>query len=131
MKTIRYIAGLCAMLLFFSCSSSRFVVEKNPQKHNPVDEVAWLKEQKKEFENTLCRITLYEKEGKTYYEIYKPVEGAFDMKTTTLFDEAGNSVMSYGGLMSPARQAVIDQFFEGATQIGVVWEASPKKEKKK
>ncbi len=132
MKTVRYILGLCGfILLLHSCANSQFVVEKNPQKHNPVDEVAWLKKQKKEFETSPCRITLYEKEGKTYYEIHKPIEGAYDMKTTTLFDESGNHVMSYGGQMPPARRMVIDKFFKEAEKIGIIWECNPKKERVK
>ncbi len=128
MKFFRYILLLSVSLLS-ACSGSRFIVEKNPSKHNPVDEVAWLKVQKNDFENSRCRITCYEKTGKTYYEIFKPIEGAYDLKTTYLYDEAGNCIMSYGGLMSPERRAFVEQFFEGATKIGIIWESNPKEEK--
>ena len=73
MKTIhKLIALLCGGMLLLSCDSSRYVVEKNPARHNPVDEIAWLKEQKKSLSQTECRITLYEKAGELYYAIYMP-----------------------------------------------------------
>ena len=49
MKAIRnFITLLCAgLLMLSSCAGSKYVVEKNPARHNPVEEIAWLKEQKK------------------------------------------------------------------------------------
>lgn len=123
MKTIRnLIALLCGGMLLLSCGSSRYVVEKNPARHNPVDEIAWLKEQKKSLSQTECRITLYEKAGELYYAIYMPTPGAFDKNITTVYDSQGEICLKYGSLMPPARRKAVEQFFEGATDKGIIWE---------
>lgn len=123
MKTARnFIVLLCAGLLMLSCSGSKYVVEKNPAKHNPVDEIGWLKKQKKSLSQAECRITLYEKEGALYYAIYMPTPGAFDKNTTTVYDSKGEMCLKYGGLMPPARRKAVEQFFDGAIDKGVVWE---------
>ncbi len=127
MKMIRNLfVGLCGAVLLLSCGSSRYVVEKNPARHNPVDEIAWLKEQKKSLSQTECRITLYEKAGERYYVIYKPTPGAFDKNTTTVYDSRGEMCLKYGGLMPPARRKAVEQFFEGAIDKGVIWECRPR-----
>lgn len=119
-RNIATLLGGC--LLMIACASSPYVVDRNPQKHNPVDEIAWLKKQKKALENTPCRISLFEKEGKNYYSVYMPTPGAFDKNTTTVYDEEGNICLKYGGLMPPARKAAVKEFFEGAVDKGVIWE---------
>lgn len=124
MKTARiFITLLCTgLLMLSSCTSSKYVVEKNPAKHNPVDKIEWLKERKKVLSQAECRITLYEKEGALYYAIYMPTPGAFDKNTTTVYDSEGKMCLKYGGLMPPARREVVRQFFEGAVDKGVIWE---------
>lgn len=124
MKTARnFITLLCTgLLMLSSCTSSKYVVEKNPAKHNPVDEIEWLKERKKVLSQAECRITLYEKEGALYYAIYMPTPGAFDKNTTTVYDSEGKMCLKYGGLMPPARREAVEQFFEGAVDKGVIWE---------
>lgn len=124
MKAIRnFITLLCAgLLMLSSCAGSKYVVEKNPARHNPVEEIAWLKEQKKSLSQTECRITIYEKAGELYYAIYMPTPGAFDKNITTVYDSQGEICLKYGGLMPPARRKAVEQFFEGATDKGVIWE---------
>lgn len=124
MKAIRnFITLLCAgLLMLSSCAGSKYVVEKNPARHNPVEEIAWLKEQKKSLSQTECRITLYEKAGELYYAIYMPTPGAFDKNITTVYDSQGEICLKYGGLMPPARRKAVEQFFEGATDKGIIWE---------
>ena len=122
MKQLRYICQLCLALLLLSCTASQYVIEKNPRKDNPVDEIAWLKEKTKGLKNTACQITLFEKEGKCYYSFYRPTPGAFDKNTTTVYDSEGKMCLKYGGLMPPARREVVRQFFEGAVDKGVIWE---------
>lgn len=123
MIPVRNIASLLGgCLLMIACAGSPYVVDRNPQKHNPVDEIAWLRKQKKELENMPCRIALFEKEGKAYYSIYMPVPGAFDKSTTVVYDEEGNLCLKYGGLMPPARRVAVEQFFKDAVEKGVIWE---------
>lgn len=123
MRTARNLIVLfCGVLLLLSCAGSKYVVEKNPNRHNPVDEIAWLKERKKALSQAECRITLYEKEGALYYVIYMPTPGAFDKNTTTVYDSEGKMCLKYGGLMPPARREAVRQFFEGAIDKGVIWE---------
>ena len=65
---------------------------------------------------------LYEKAGELYYAIYMPTPGAFDKNITTVYDNQGEICLKYGGLMPPARRKAVEQFFEGATDKGVIWE---------
>lgn len=65
MKNSRYLILVFCGLLLFSCTGNKYIVERTPKHNNPVDEISWLKERKKEFEKRECQITLYEKDGKT------------------------------------------------------------------
>ena len=64
MKNSRYLILVFCGLLLFSCTGNKYIVERTPKHNNPVDEISWLKERKKEFEKRECQITLYEKDGK-------------------------------------------------------------------
>ena len=87
MKITKY-GGLivCCCLLLCACASSKYIVEKNPRHDNPVDEIRWLKERTQELRDTECQITLFEKEGKSYYSVYRPTPVAFDKNTTVVYD---------------------------------------------
>lgn len=50
MKNSRYLILVFCGLLLFSCTGNKYIVERTPKHNNPVDEISWLKERKKEFE---------------------------------------------------------------------------------
>lgn len=129
MKQLRYICQPCLALLLLSCTSSQYVIDKNPRKDNPVDEIAWLKEKTKGLKNTVCQITLFEKEGKYYYSLYRPTPGAFDKSTTVVYDQEGEICLTFGGLMPPQRRAAVNAFFKNAQNKGVIWECKAREKK--
>ncbi len=130
MKITKY-GGLivCCCLLLCACASSKYIVEKNPRHDNPVDEIRWLKERTQELRDTECQITLFEKEGKSYYSVYRPTPGAFDKNTTVVYDQEGKICLTFGGLMPPQRRAAVNAFFKGAQNKGVIWECKLREEK--
>ena len=50
MKNSRHLILVFCGLLLFSCTGNKYIVERTPKHNNPVDEISWLKERKKEFE---------------------------------------------------------------------------------
>lgn len=129
MKVIKYCSLICCCLLLFACSSSKYVIEKNPERNNPVDEIAWLKDRVKGLRDTECQITLFEKEGENYYAVYCPTPGAFDKSTTVVYDQEGKVYLKAGGLMPPQRREAVNAFFKGAKNKGVIWECKLREKK--
>lgn len=97
MKNSRYLILVFCGLLLFSCTGNKYIVERTPKHNNPVDEISWLKERKKEFEKRECQITLYEKDGKNYYAVFATTPRAFDKNTTVVYDQEGNICLKFGG----------------------------------
>lgn len=111
MKNSRHLILVFCGLLLFSCTGNKYIVERTPKHNNPVDEISWLKERKKEFEKRECQITLYEKEGKNYYAVFATTPGAFDKNTTVVYDQEGNVCLKFGGLMPPPKREAVKKFF--------------------
>ena len=129
MKNSRYLILVFCGLLLFSCTGNKYIVERTPKHNNPVDEISWLKERKKEFEKRECQITLYEKAGKNYYAVFATTPGAFDKNTTVVYDQEGNICLKFGGLMPPPKREIVKKFFENAENKGTIWECKQRHKK--
>ena len=129
MKNSRYLILVFCGLLLFSGTGNKYIVERTPKHNNPVDEISWLKERKKEFEKRECQITLYEKDGKNYYAVFATTPGAFDKNTTVVYDQEGNICLKFGGLMPPPKREIVKKFFENAENKGTIWECKQRHKK--
>ncbi len=118
MKPLRHIIYIGVLLLTLACSGSKKAAETS------TDTLAWLQEIKEyaQEHKAPCRIILYEKEGESYYSVYLPTPGVYDRYTTTVYNQAGEVCLKYGGLMPPQRQAEVNKFFETAQEERVLWE---------
>ena len=121
MKNSRYLIFVFCGLLLFSCTGNKYIVERTPKHNNPVDEISWLKERKKEFEKRECQITLYEKDATT--------PRAFDKNTTVVYDQEGNICLKFGGLIPPHKREAVKKFFENAENKGTIWKCKQRHKK--
>ena len=101
MKNSRHLILVFCGLLLFSCTGNKYIVERTPKHNNPVDEISWLKERKKEF----------------------------DKNTTVVYDQEGNICLKFGGLMPPPKREAVKKFFENAENKGTIWKCKQRHKK--
>lgn len=114
------------ILLLAGCSTSDYVVTKDPKRKNPVDRIEWLKSQKKELSRHECKITEYDVCGYKFYAIFrKGPKNSRELDITTIYNDKGEQILKYNGLVPEDVRPKVDDFYKSAEKVGVIWECRP------
>ena len=118
MKLKHILFSFFVTLLFTSCETNEI---NNCGTETPLEDIAWLKELKTNFEKdfslTKRRITQYNYKGNTVFMIEHCVNCADSM--ATVFDCEKNEVCAFGGI---AGVNTCPDFGKSATNKKVIWE---------
>ena len=116
-------AAMLCLVLMTACKSTQ-------QASTTVSYPNWLQTQMTELNDRHSEITLFEYDGAPYYAVFvKGPDKSFEMNRTTIYDANGNVHLSLGGLRKPSEKEL--NFFENATNKGVIWMSDIAHEKSK